>query len=207
MIDILILDGTCGHGPGSYQDGLFHMPDGSLRGAEDLQDLTISSASEAPPRRQGIARGLRDALTATGPLPRPLGFAASVVGFGLDVLGGDERAWLRLELHFTDGAVAWIRTDAAGAARIEGDREVVRLALQRQAVGRLIDAELPPRQSPVESASEAPEPQGPDQPDLASIFTYEKRGGRLRRLAAKALEAPDETRMLDASKALGAPER
>ncbi len=73
MTEIVILGGTCGTGPGTYDLGLFHLPDGTVRGVEDLVDLISPQESGATPatRRGGIARGLRDALAASGPLPRP----------------------------------------------------------------------------------------------------------------------------------------
>lgn len=186
MTEIVILGGTCGTGSGTYDLGLFRLPDGTARGVEDLVDLILPPEPGATPatRRGGIARGLRDALAATGPLPLPLGLAASVLDAGLDVLGGEVRPGPTLDLRFADGATATIRTDAEGAARIGRDREVVRLAGLRQAV----PPTLPP---PVEPEAGAP---GPDAPALASIFAYEKRGGRLRRLSAKVLDdkVPDE---------------
>lgn len=180
MTEIVILGGTCGTGPGTYDLGLFHLPDGTARGVEDLVDLILPQESGATPatRRGGIARGLRDALAATGPLPRPLGLAASVLDAGLDVLGGEARPGPTLDLRFADGATATIRTDAEGAARIGRDREVVRLAGLRRS---------PPPALPPPAEAETGPP-GPDAPALASIFAYEKRGGRLRRLSAKVLD-------------------
>lgn len=185
MSEILLFGGTCGEGPGSYEAGVFHLPDGSARGVEDLADLTVSHGPETAPRRLGIARGLRDALASTGPLPRPLGLAASVVGFGLEVVGSGGRPVAALELRFADGAVASIRTEADAAARIVQDREVVRLALLRRAVPAAGVAE-----TSTETSAE-PTPEGSETRALASIFAYEKRGGRLRRVAAKALDTPD----------------
>ncbi|MCJ2045603.1 hypothetical protein MKK58_13830 [Methylobacterium sp. J-078] len=183
MSEILLLGGTCGEGPGSYEAGVFHLPDGSARGVEDLADFMVSYGPEPASRRLGIARGLRDALASTGPLPRPLGLAASVAGFGLDVIGGGGRPGASLELRFADGAIASVRTEADAAARIVQDREVVRLALLRRAVSAPMVAETP--------TESAPTPEGSETRALASIFAYEKRGGRLRRVAAKALDTPD----------------
>lgn len=191
MSEILFLGGTCGEGPGSYEVGVFYLPDGTARGVEDLADLTVTYGPETAPRRLGIARGLRDALASTGPLPRPLGLAASVVGFGLDVIGSGGRSGPALELRFADGAIASIRTEADAAARIVQDREVVRLALLRRAVST---ARAAPAAGVVEmpaKSSAEPAPEGAETRALASIFAYEKRGGRLRRVAAKALDTPD----------------
>lgn len=191
MTKILITAGTCGEGPGSYEMGVFSLPDGRMRGVEDLVDLASSDVSESVARRTGIARGLREALAATGPLPRPLGLAASVLGVGLDVLGGDGRCGLTVEVRFADGARASIRADAEAAAQMVRDREVLQLAALRRARPSL-PAPLPEPSADLSaselSASDVPLPgmSAPDAPALASIFTYEKRGGRLRRLATKA---------------------
>jgi hypothetical protein len=188
MTEILIFAGTCGEGSGSYESGVFTLPDGNVRGVEDLADLILPHGPEAASRRGGIARGLRDALSATGPLPRPLGLAASVLGIGLDVLGADGRPSPAMELVFTDGATASIRTEADVVAQIVRDREVVRLA-----VVRLESLPRVERSSPVADAPETPASGGarPDDRALASIFAYEKRGGRLRRLADKVRDTPD----------------
>ncbi|WP_264048103.1 hypothetical protein [Methylobacterium flocculans] len=184
MIEIVILAGTCGAGSGTYELGLFHLPDGSARGVEDLTDLIVppDPVVSMATCRVGIARGLREALAATGPLPRPLGLAASVLGAGLDVLGGDGRSGLSVELRFADGATATIRTDAEGVARIGRDRDVVRRAALRFAAR---SAEDTPAESLAEPPGGEPATLGPDARALASIFAYEKRGGRLRRLSAK----------------------
>ncbi|MGU3362669.1 hypothetical protein ACLBWX_20275 [Methylobacterium sp. M6A4_1b] len=187
MIAIQITAGTFGPGPGSYEFGVFGLPDGSLRGVEDLEDLVVAPPERETPRRSGIARGLREALAATGPLPNPLGLAAAIAQAGLDVLGGDAQPAWSVELRFRDGASALVRTDAETAARIERDREVVRRAGLRL---------LPRVTAP--SGAEAPLPDAdgegtpgdasaPDGQSLSALFAYEKRGGRVRRLS-KALD-------------------
>jgi hypothetical protein len=190
MTEISFSSEDFGDGPGSYDMGVFHLPNGQVRGIEDVADLILPDASGAVPvaRRGGIARGLRDALAASGPLPRPLGLAASVVGFGLDVLGADGRAALSsVELRFADGTTATIRVDGQCAAQIGRDREVVRMAALRQA--RSAPPRLPAESRTERRPTEEHHSEGPDARALASIFAYEKRGGRLRRLSAK---APDE---------------
>ncbi|KQP39095.1 hypothetical protein ASF49_21940 [Methylobacterium sp. Leaf104] len=187
MIAIQITAGTFGPGPGSYEFGVFGLPDGSLRGVEDLEALVLAPPERQAPRRSGIARGLREALAATGPLPNPLGLAAAVAQAGLDVLGGDARPAWSVEIRFRDGASALVLTDAETAAQIERDREVVRRAGLR----------LPPLGT-APSGTEAPTPEAdwegtpadaaaPDGQSLAALFAYEKRGGRVRRLS-KALD-------------------
>lgn len=190
MIAIQIISGTFGAGPGSYEFGVVGLPDGSLRGVEDLEALTLAPPEQAVPRRTGIVQGLRQALTATGPLPNPLGLAASFMHAGLDVLGGNARPAWSVELRFRDGVHALVRTDAETAAQIERDREVVqraslRLPLSRPAVS---PAETQP-QVPEEAEGEAAsiDASVPDGQTLASLFAYEKRGGRVRRLS-KALD-------------------
>ena len=190
MIAIQIISGTFGAGPGSYEFGVFGLPDGSLRGVEDLETLTLAPPEQAVPRRTGIARGLRAALVATGPLPNPLGLAASFMHAGLDVLGRDARPAWSVELRFRDGVRAIIRTDAETAAQIKRDREVVQRASLRLCPPS-------PAVSPAETQGPMPEEAKgevatidasvPDGQSLASLFAYEKRGGRVRRLS-KALD-------------------
>ncbi|KQQ24814.1 hypothetical protein ASF58_15235 [Methylobacterium sp. Leaf125] len=190
MIAIQIISGTFGAGPGSYEFGVFGLPDGSLRGVEDLETLTLAPPEQVVPRRTGIARGLRDALVATGPLPNPLGLAASLMHAGLDVLGGDARPTWSVELRFRDGVQALVRTDAETAAQIERDREVVQRASLRLPPPRsaVPPDEIQPRMPAVaEGEAASIDASVPDGQTLSSLFAYEKRGGRVRRLS-KALD-------------------
>lgn len=185
MSEIRISAGSWEAGTGSYEAGLLRLPNGDVRGVEDLVDLSVA----APPdtrRRAGIAGGLRSALTAVGPLPRPLDLAASVVGFGLGLVGGGGAT--SLQARFSDDATAVIVTDPATAALIVRDREVVRLAAARLAATPPAPALLP---APALALPAPERPQRDADRALTSIFEYEKRKGRLRRLAVA--REPDET--------------
>jgi hypothetical protein len=184
MIAIQIISGTFGPGAGSYEFGVFALPDGSRRGVEDLESSALRPPDQ-PPRRSGIARGLREALAATGPLPNPFGFAASLVHAGLDVLGGDAGPAWSVELRFRDGAGALIRVDGETAAQIERDREVVRRASLRLSPPLPVAAEA--RTPGTDGDADPVDVSVPDGQTLASLFAYEKRGGRVRRLS-KALD-------------------
>ncbi|KQP72855.1 hypothetical protein ASF60_11980 [Methylobacterium sp. Leaf113] len=218
-MEIQVTAGSCGTGSASYELGLFRLPDGSLRGVEDLEALVLPIPERPAPRRSGIARGLREALAATGPLPNPLGLAASLVGVGLDVLGGEGPS-LFVELRFRDGATALIRVAADMAAQIERDRAVVqhatlRLSPAHPSVPDAAADEAPPADGIAVHSGEAHSGQAhsgdahsgqahsgeahsgderaieeiaPDDRTLASLFAYEKRGGRVRRLS-KALDS------------------
>ncbi|KQP95296.1 hypothetical protein [Methylobacterium sp. Leaf117] len=208
-MEIQVTAGSCGIGSASYELGLFRLPDGSLRGVEDLEALVLPTPERPAPRRSGIARGLREALAATGPLPNPLGLAASLVGVGLDVLGGEGPS-LSVELRFRDGATALIRVAADMAAQIERDRAVVqhatlRLSPAHPSVPDVAADDAPPANGIAAHSGEAHsgeahsgeahsgderaiEEIAPDDRTLASLFAYEKRGGRVRRLS-KALDS------------------
>jgi hypothetical protein len=181
-------DGPWGVGPGRYDAGLLHLPGGEARGVEDLADLVLADGP-GPQRRTGVAGGLRSALEAAGPLPRPLDFAASVVGLGLGALAGTLHARATLIARFSDGARAVIATDPATAAAILHDRALVRDAILRREARRTA-----PRQAllpPPAVALPLPAPAPDTAPAPASIFAYEMRKGRLRRLASG--KAPERT--------------
>ena len=191
MSEIRILEGaglgfSDATGPGDYETGLLHLPGGATRGVEDLVDLVIED-SAASPRRAGIAVGLRSALHAAGPLPRPFDLAASFVGLGLGALGGTLHATITLRARFSDGASARIATDPETAAAMMHDWTVVRLALMRREAGAPTQRRLTPPVAPL--ALPAPEPDAA--PALTSIFQYEMRKGRLRRLASG--KVPEQT--------------
>lgn len=200
MNDIRIVAGRWEAGHGTYADGLLGLPNGDLRGLEAVVDLSAEEPETALRRRVGIVGGLRSALQAAGPLPRPLDLAASMVGLGLGALGGDLHAVSVLRLRFADGAGVRIETDPATAALITRDHAVIRRALARlgpadsSAAPRLTRPllALPPPPVP----AHPPSPQGGLQADLEipSIFEYEKRKGRLRRMANAAVsKASDDT--------------
>lgn len=175
MTDIRMTAGSCGEGPARYEAGVFAMPDGGLRGVEDLTGLERAGDPAPGPHWTGdLVRGLQGALASTAALPRPFGLAASVVGLGLGALEGRGRPSVSLRATFSDGATAVIAAEPWLADLIERDRAVVRLALLRAA------AAAPPMPEPAAAA-----PPGDPAPDTAPtpMFEYEKRRGRLRRVA------------------------
>lgn len=185
MTDIRITAGTFGEGVATYENGVFRFPNGEARGVEDLTDLGLAPESTPEAHWSGdIVRGLQGALaTSTKALPSPFGFAASFVGLGLDVLESSANTAATLPITFSDGASATMAADGAVAALIRRDREVVRLALERVAP------------APAVQPAPAPEPivstPNPNDPTLTSMFQYEKRKGRLRRVVTET--TPQET--------------
>jgi len=188
MGEIRILEGAHPHGPwcagpGRYEAGLLHLPGGEARGVEDLVDL-VPVDGPAPQRRTGVVGGLRSALDAAGPLPRPLDFAASVVGLGLGALAGTLHARATLHARFSDGGRLVIAADPAIAAALVHDWALVRDAMRRR------EARTPPRPAllppPVAQPLSLPAPVAvaDESPAPAAIFAYEMRKGRLRRLAS-----------------------
>lgn len=182
-------DGPWCAGPGTYEAGLLRLPGDETRGVEDLADLVLVDGP--PPRRRAdVLGGLRSALDAAGPLPRPLDFAASVVGLGLGALAGTLHAGATLHARFSDGARAVIATDPATAAALLRDWTLVRDAILRREARQPApwQAPLPP---PLVAPLALPAPAPDESPAPASIFAYEMRKGRLRRLASG--KAPDQT--------------
>ena len=183
MTDIRITAGSFGEGVATYDNGVFRFPDGEARGVEDVSDLGTPPEPAPEAHWSGdIVRGLQGALaTSTKALPSPFGFAASFVGLGLDVLESSANAAATLPITFGDGASATLAADGAVAALIRRDCEVVRLALARAV--------------PAPAVAPAPDPTDPEpdanDPTLTSMFQYEKRKGRLRRVVTE--KAPQET--------------
>ncbi|WP_245259300.1 hypothetical protein [Methylobacterium sp. 77] len=179
MTDIRITAGSFGEGAATYEDGVFRMPNGDVLGVEDLSDIGMPAEPAPEPHWSGdIVRGLQGALaTSTKALPSPFGFAASFVGIGLDAFEASANTATILVATFADDASATILADTAVAATIRRDREVTRLALLRRT---LVVPALP---------SQAPEPPASSpalsDPTLTSMFQYEKRKGRLRRVASE----------------------
>jgi hypothetical protein len=182
-------DGPWNAGPGTYESGLLRLPGGEVRGVEDLADLVLVDGP-APKRRTGVFGGLRSAVDAAGPLPRPLDLAASVAGLGLSALAGTLHARATLHARFSDGARAVMAADPATAAALLHDWAVVRDAILRREAGRPAprQALLPP---PMAQSPSLPAPVPDEAPAPAAIFAYEMRKGRLRRLASA--KAPEQT--------------
>lgn len=164
-----IVDGACSNGPARYEAGLFALPDGSRRGIETLSDLQPGDASGS----QTLA-SLRNTLPRPGALPLPLRLAVSSLRAGLSVAeeGIAPGGTLPLTLRFADGLILTVRMPPALADAIRRDRELVAGVLARAGNPSVILAEPVPELAPDTTDT-----------SLTSIFRYEKRGGRLRRVA------------------------
>lgn len=170
MTAIEIAGGACGRGGGTYEDGLFTMPDGTTRGVETVLSLDLPEATAASSHWTGdLLRGLQGALASARTLPHPVSVAASAVGFGLGAFEAKPPTVL-LRVSFADGADAEIEAAADLATLLARDLAFARALLARQAL------HAPP---PVFG--------GDDDADRAmtAMFEYEKRNGRLRRKARK----------------------
>ncbi len=159
--------GGAHEGAGAYELGIFHLPDGGTRAVEEVVSLTVEGERSPAPRWSGeIVRGLQGALAQAGSFRQPLGLAASVMGAGLGLF---DRT-VRFTAAFADGSSARIEAEAGLPALIDRDREVVRLARLRQA-------------PTAEPSADAEAGKAADSA-LSAVFEYEKRNGRLRRVAA-----------------------
>jgi len=172
-------------GEGRYAAGLITLPDGQVRPVEEVARVEVRAGSAQPLDRAGaVVGGLRGALAASAPVSLPLRLAFSTVRAGLGVIEEGLRptpAGAVVEIVFSDGATLTARMMPETAAMIGRDAEIARGALARREAAR-------------PSILPAPEP-GPETdttPDdaLTSIFRYEKRNGRLRRMAMPA-KAPE----------------
>ncbi|GEP08608.1 hypothetical protein [Methylobacterium gnaphalii] len=173
MSGFSIDEGPCGAGAGSYEAGLFTLPDGTARGVETIARLSRRSAPSRGSALPGFLGSLRKALPTAGRLAMPARLAVSTVRAGLGVieegLGPDQDEPAVVEIAFADGTMIVARMPPALIAALRRDREVALGALGRAAVGK---------PAPTEESVEAQEASEA----LTSIFRYEKRQGRLRRV-------------------------
>lgn len=189
MARFRVVGGSWTAGAGAYEAGLFTMPDGSVRGIEDLVSLTTAGDAPADPHwADQIVGGLRSALASTVRLPLPLDLAASTVRAGLDALGEGLHRRATMEARFADGSSLVAVVEAGTVSLVRNDRAVILLAQARGALPGAaagVPAELPGSAPPEGGAIRAGEA-GAEAADaaLTSIFEYEKRGGRLRRVPA-----------------------
>ncbi|KQP50897.1 hypothetical protein ASG40_13335 [Methylobacterium sp. Leaf399] len=171
MTAIRIAGGACGSGAGAYEDGLFTMPDGTSRGIETVASLDLPEPAAPPAHWSGdLLRGLQGALASAQALPKPVSVAASAVGFGLGAFEATPPTTL-LRLAFEDGADAELAVRADLAALIARDVALVRAALERR---------TPPAPAVPAAAVDADADRA-----TTAMFEYEKRNGRLRRVARK----------------------
>lgn len=178
MIVFPIDQGGSGAGSGSYEAGLLTLSNGQARGVEDIARLSVcgdagkkQAASQKLPDFLGTLRG---ALPAPGRLPMPARLAISTVRAGLGVIeegfapdGVDPSA---VEIAFDDGMTIVARMSAGLIAMIRRDRDIA-----LNAIARATRAAVAPVEQPQEADGSADA--------LTSIFRYEKRNGRLRRVA------------------------
>lgn len=168
MIAFRVLDGPCGAGPGQYRAGCLILPDGTTRGIETVATLSGSSpGGGASGLSAGIVGSLNALLPGQGGRALPLRLALAGMRAGLGAVA-DELApggAATTEIVFQDGT----RIEAA----LRPDERAVLLHDRDLALGVLAR-----RQSPAASADLDPA----QQEALTSIFRYEKRQGRLRRV-------------------------
>ncbi|KAB1070112.1 hypothetical protein [Methylobacterium planeticum] len=184
MAEFRIIECSRGDGAGRYDAGLFTLPDGSEFGAECLQAVTIRNEAALEGAWAGeIVGGIRGAIDASARLPFPLRLAALGARKGIGLVDRAIRAEAIAELRFSDGTMMIAALEPDIVRLIRHDLEV----LERARV-RFIAAAMNQEASNGDRLA----PQSPTATDLAeretstslaSIFHYEKRKGRLRRVA------------------------
>ena len=171
-----IEEGACGPGRAHYASGLIHLPDGSLRGVEEIVSIEArrdrGRVAEASRKTSDLAGSVREALASTKPISLPLRLALSTVRAGLGAIEEGLRPAVdtTFDIRFTDGASIAALMPLQTAVSIQRDAEIARSAIRR-ALPHTSEP-LPPNENATDDA-------------LTSIFRYEKRNGRLRRIAAK----------------------
>ncbi|GEO99606.1 hypothetical protein [Methylobacterium haplocladii] len=179
-------EGSGGAGTGSYACGLLTLANGEARGVEAVASLTAredaTRRSAASQRVPGFLDTLRGALPASTRLSMPARLAVSTVRAGLGVIeegfapGGDDLEIV--EVAFSDGASLVARMPAELVAAIRHDREIALGVLARSGRTQIVPAEA---MSEADDSAEA----------LTSIFRYEKRNGRLRRVIEAGPDSKD----------------
>lgn len=201
-----IEQGTHGVGEGRYAAGLITLPDGRVRGIEEVRDIRVlaipgSGRAEPLDRAGDVVGGLRGALAASSPASLPLRLAFSTVWAGLGVIEQGLKpppSGSIVEIAFCDGAALTGRMPPETVALLRRDVEIAQGILARREVARPVAPEpapvvpaprpAPPRPAPPAlpaPATAEPVAEAGPLPDeaLTSIFRYEKRNGRLRRVA------------------------
>jgi len=173
-------------GEGRYASGLITLPDGQVRPIEEVACVDVRAGSAQPLDRAGaVVGGLRGALAASLPASLPLRLAFSTVRAGLGVIEEGLRpapAGAVVEIAFSDGSTLTARMMPETAAMIGRDAEIARGVLARRQAAGPSSALMAPEPAPEIDAT-------PDDA-LTSIFRYEKRNGRLRRMAMP-VKAPE----------------
>ena len=172
-------EGDCGTGTGSYEAGLVTLANGEAHGVEQIARLTQrSDVLRKLPAIPGFLGSLRSLLPAAGRLSMPARLAVSTVRAGLGVVeegfAPDGAEPLPIAIAFADGRSVVARMPSDLIALIRRDREIALGALARQ--------DRPGLSAPDEAATTEA---------LTSIFRYEKRNGRLRRVSEPEPSAKD----------------
>lgn len=174
-----IEEGACGPGSARYAAGTITLPDGSLRGVEEIARIALrddaDGSTSVSRRTRSLAGSVRKALGTARTAPLPLRLALSSLRAGLGVIE-DELQPREAQIHeigFRDGGLIVARMPLETAALIRHDIETVRAASARAST--IGSVALPEPSATSEAADEA----------LTSIFRYEKRNGRLRRVLGK----------------------
>lgn len=179
-------EGTGGAGTGSYLRGLLTLSNGETRGVEAIARLTPrdegARGRAASQRLPGFLDTVRNVLPAAARLPMPARLAVSTVRAGLGVIeegfAPEGAAPVSVEIAFGDGASLVARMAPALIAALRRDREIALGVVAR--AGR---ADIAPPAAPPDD--------GATTEALTSIFRYEKRNGRLRRVAEPDPSAKD----------------
>lgn len=156
-------------GQGRYAGGLIALPDGTVHGVEAIARVEARGAER--PQAGDVVGAVRSALGAALSLPLPFRIAASSLRAGLGALEEGLRpaeGLARVTLTLRDGLVIETLMPVETATLIRRDAEIVRGALDRAGA-----VDRPPEPVPSPGAETAA---------LTSIFRYEKRNGRLRRI-------------------------
>ena len=182
MAVIRIIEGSCGEGVGRYETGLFTLPDGSEHGVECLETFTFRNEIALEGRwADEIVGGIRGAIGATAHLPFPLRLALGA-SKGIGLIDRAIRPEAVLEAVFNDGTKVVAATEASVIHQIRNDCDVVKQARSRGIIAtRSHEASLSDASEIQMTITVDPAAQS-DSTSLASIFRYEKRKGRLRRV-------------------------
>lgn len=172
-----IEEGFCGAGTARYAGGLLTLPDGSVRGVETITRLSVKTPEDGATRAGDVAGSLRETLGGTKPTSLPLRLALSTMRAGLGVIEEGLRPprGVPTEIEFADGTSIMALMPIEAAALLRRDN-----AIARGVLDRVVEEGAPTRREPTATTADT----APDEA-LTSIFRYEKRNGRLRRVAAR----------------------
>ncbi len=186
--------GGCGTGAAIYRDGLFTLPDGAERGIETLRRVEVEAeGSDIQSTTSALAGSLRGMLDPPAlALPWRLAVSGMRAGLGAIEEGLRRPDGVRVALTFMDEALIVARMAPDLAEQIAREAALVRAAFERADRSATAPAALPApvlalpppaaAAEPAPTAPVAPAASEADEAALTSIFRYEKRNGRLRRV-------------------------